>query len=189
MNGGADHAAVRQPSPQAPAMGGCLAAAQGEQAPPDLLPEGPVGVEEVRRAAEAVTETAQRDGLVRPHLIAVTVLTSIDHATLSQIGIASSPEESVLRLAQLAADSGIDGVVASPAEVQAIRANIIKPRFLVVTPGVRPAHADRDDQKRVMTPGGALSAGADYLVIGRPITGAKDPFAAAQAVLAEMNQP
>ena len=147
------------------------------------------GAEMMRRAAEAVTETAQRDGLVRPHLIAVTVLTSIDHATLLQIGIASSPEESVLRLAQLAADSGIDGVVASPAEVHAIRANINKPRFLVVTPGVRPAHANPDDQKRVMTPAGALSAGADYLVIGRPITGAKDPFAAAQAVLAEMNQP
>ena len=154
------------------------------------------GSEMMLRAAESVTETAQHEGLPRPHLIAVTVLTSVDSATLSEIGIALSPEEWVLRLAELAERAGLDGVVASPREAQAIRslatsgkAAPIDSGFLIVTPGVRPASADRpDDQKRVATPTAALQAGADYLVIGRPIIGAKDPSEAAHTILAEMEK-
>ena len=95
--------------------------------------------------------------------------------------------ECVLRLAKLAANSGMDGVVASPLEAQALRSNLTNPGFLLVTPGVRPAGGPLDDQKRVTTPAVALLAGADYLVIGRPITGAKDPLAAAQTILAELD--
>ena len=144
------------------------------------------GTEMMSRAAEVVTETAARTGLARPRVVAVTVLTSVDSVTLSEIGIASSPMEWVLRLATLAAASGLDGVVASPLEAQALRSSLIKPGFLLVTPGVRPAGGPLDDQKRVTTPSAALRAGADYLVIGRPITGAKDPLAAVQTILAEL---
>jgi len=144
------------------------------------------GTEMMRRAAEVVTETAARTGLARPRVVAVTVLTSVDSVTLSEIGIASSPMEWVLRLATLAAASGLDGVVASPLEAQALRSSLTKPGFLLVTPGVRPAGGPLDDQKRVTTPSAALRAGADYLVIGRPITGAKDPLAAVQTILAEL---
>jgi len=144
------------------------------------------GAEMMSRAAEAVTETASRAGLARPRVVAVTVLTSVDSVTLSEIGMASSPLECVLRLARLAADSGLDGVVASPLEAQALRSSLANPGFLLVTPGVRPAGGALDDQKRVTTPAAALSAGADYLVIGRPITGAKDPVGAARTILAEL---
>ncbi len=144
------------------------------------------GTEMMSRAAEVVTETAARTGLARPRVVAVTVLTSVDSVTLSEIGIASSPMEWVLRLAALAAASGLDGVVASPLEAQALRSSLTKPGFLLVTPGVRPAGGPLDDQKRVTTPSAALRAGADYLVIGRPITGAKDPLAAVQTILAEL---
>ncbi len=153
------------------------------------------GVEMMRRAIGSTSETAQREGLVRPRLIAVTALTSVDRTTLSQIGIASSPEEWVLRLARLAEHSGLDGVVASPQEAQSIRslatqreASAAKPEFLIVTPGVRPAGANPDDQKRIATPAAALLAGADYLVIGRPITGAKNPAEATNTILAEMKK-
>jgi orotidine-5'-phosphate decarboxylase len=128
---------------------------------------------------------AETERIARPLVLAVTVLTSVDSGTLAQIGIASSPAESVLRLAKLAEDSGLDGVVASPRESLSIR-NSTKPGFLIVTPGIRPAHADLNDQKRVSTPAEALGAGADYLVIGRPITGAENPAEAVRTVLAEM---
>jgi orotidine-5'-phosphate decarboxylase len=149
------------------------------------------GTEMMRRAVESTAETAQREGVVRPHLIAVTVLTSVDTATLSEVGIAWSPEEWVLRLARLAERAGLDGVVASPQEAHAIRSQstageTTRPGFLIVTPGVRPASADLGDQKRVATPKAALQAGADYLVIGRPITEAKNPSEAARTILAEM---
>jgi orotidine-5'-phosphate decarboxylase len=144
------------------------------------------GGEMMSRAAEAVAETAARTGLARPRVVAVTVLTSVDSLTLSEIGIASSPMECVLRLAKLAANSGMDGVVASPLEAQALRSSLTNPGFLLVTPGIRPAGGPLDDQKRLTTPAAALRAGADYLVIGRPITGAKDPLAAARTILAEL---
>lgn len=146
------------------------------------------GAEMMRRAVEAVTETASVAGTVRPAVLAVSVLTSIDADTLAQIGVNGSPEESVLRLVKLAEQSGVDGVVASPQEAERIRAAVANQQFLIVTPGIRPAdnNATADDQRRVSTPAAALAAGADYLVVGRPITGAADPVAAARQIVAEM---
>jgi len=146
------------------------------------------GAEMMRRAVEAVAEVAEREGTVRPAVLAVTVLTSMDANALSQIGVNASPEESVLRLVKLAEESGVDGVVASPQEAATIRATVANRRFLIVTPGIRPAGGEVGDQRRVATPAAALAAGADYLVVGRPITGAPDPVAAARQIAAEMTQ-
>jgi orotidine-5'-phosphate decarboxylase len=145
------------------------------------------GSEMMQRAVEAVAEVAEREGTPRPAVLAVSVLTSIDAKTLAQIGINSSPEESVLRLVKLAERAGVDGVVASPQEAAGIRAAVEKAEFLIVTPGIRPASAATgDDQRRVATPEAALKAGANYLVVGRPITSASDPVAAARAISGEM---
>lgn len=119
-----------------------------------------------------------------PLLIAVTVLTSLDADDLTAIGCPGDPRERVLRLATLARDAGLGGVVCSPQEAAPVRA-ALGPGFRLVTPGVRPAGSDTGDQKRVMTPAEALAAGADYLVIGRPITAAPDPLAALAAIEAE----
>lgn len=148
------------------------------------------GAEMMRSAVEAVSEVVERERTVRPAVLAVSVLTSIDANALSQIGINSSPEESVLRLVKLAEQSGVDGVVASPQEAKTIRAMVAHREFLIVTPGIRPARQDAgaDDQRRVSTPEAALKAGADYLVVGRPITSAADPVAAAQEIATEMEQ-
>lgn len=118
-------------------------------------------------------------------LLAVTVLTSHTAATLGEIGVADALQASVRRLARLAQDAGADGVVASPNEVALIRSEC-GPSFLVVTPGIRPAGTAALDQARAATPAAALRAGADYLVVGRPISEARDPRAAAAAILAEM---
>ena len=146
------------------------------------------GTEMMKRAVAAVSEVAERNGAPRTAVLAVSVLTSMDASTLSQIGVNSSPEESVLRLVKLAAGAGVDGVVASPQEAQRIRSTVTTPGFLIVTPGIRPAAKDAaaDDQRRVATPAAALSAGASYLVVGRPITAAADPVAAAREIVAEM---
>ena len=143
------------------------------------------GSEMMKRAADAVAEVATRNGTPAARVLAISVLTSVDAVILSEIGVAGSPAESVLRLLKLAESSGVDGVVASPQEVAVIRSNVTNTKFLVVTPGIRPATAE-DDQRRVATPAAALAAGADYLVIGRPITGAPDPVAAAHTILKEM---
>lgn len=121
----------------------------------------------------------------RPLLIAVTILTSMGAEDLAEIGFDGTPEENVLRLSALAESSGLDGVVCSPREAAAIRAQA-DPDFNLVTPGVRPATASLDDQKRVMTPADAIRAGSSYLVVGRPITGAQDPLASLQAINAEV---
>ncbi len=121
----------------------------------------------------------------RPRVIAVTVLTSLDAASLTELGIAGSPLEVVVRWARLARECGLDGVVASAQEATAVRA-ACGPDFLIVTPGIRPAWAASDDQKRIVTPRDAVAAGADVLVVGRPITRADDPAAAARRVLEEM---
>ncbi len=121
----------------------------------------------------------------RPRLLAVTILTSSTQKTLQAVGIEHPLEQMVLRLAKLARDCGMDGVVASPLEIEAIRA-ACGPGFLIVTPGVRPAFASVDDQKRIMTPAEAVKAGADYLVIGRPIARADDPAAAAELIVDEI---
>ena len=146
------------------------------------------GAEMMRRAVEAVAEVAERDGTTRAKVLAVSVLTSIDADTLAQIGVNSSPEESVLRLVKLAEQAGVDGVVASPQEAARIRATVADRELLIVTPGIRPAENDAGDQRRVSTPAAALAAGADYLVVGRPITAAADPVAAARRIAAEMQQ-
>jgi orotidine-5'-phosphate decarboxylase len=117
--------------------------------------------------------------------IAVTVLTSLDDATLESVGQRGPAAEQVVRLARLAQTSGLDGVVCSAHEIALIR-KACGADFLLVVPGIRPAGADLADQKRVMTPGEAHRAGADILVIGRPITGAADPAAAAKAIADEL---
>ena len=114
-------------------------------------------------------------------IIGVTILTSHDATSLSEIGLREEPETGVLRLAELAQKSGLDGVVCSPLEIVKIR-QICGEDFLIVTPGVRPANAELGDQKRVLTPQAALDAGASWLVVGRPITAASDPVAAAKAL-------
>ena len=143
------------------------------------------GPEMMKRAAEAVTEVAERNGTPRAAILAISVLTSVDSEILSQIGVTDSAADSVMRLVKLASAAGMDGVVASPQELTAIRSAITKPEFLVVTPGIRPAET-QDDQRRVATPEAALAAGASYLVVGRPITAAADPLAAALAIVSEM---
>jgi orotidine-5'-phosphate decarboxylase len=115
----------------------------------------------------------------------VTILTSSTVETLRQIGIEHSIQDMVVRLALLAKSSGMDGVVASPLEIGLIR-EACGPDFLIVTPGVRPSFASADDQKRIMTPAEAVSSGADYLVIGRPIAKAGDPAHAAECIANEI---
>jgi orotidine-5'-phosphate decarboxylase len=144
------------------------------------------GTEMMRRTADAVGEVAEREGLVRPKIIGVTLLTSVNQKVLTEVGVASSPDQHVPALAQLAAASGLDGVVASPLEVVSVRAAVTKKDFLVVTPGVRPSGAAPHDQRRRATPAEAIRAGSDYLVIGRPIIDADDPVAAADSIVAEI---
>lgn len=140
----------------------------------------------LRAAVEAARETSPTP----PLLLGVTVLTSLDSAALkAELGVTESLEEYVARLARLAQSAGLDGVVASPHEVAAIK-QACGPTFLAVTPGVRPTWAGSADQRRVMTPAEALRAGADYLVIGRPITAAPTeiggPAAAADRIVEEL---
>lgn len=147
---------------------------------------GAGGSQMMKRTAEAVSEVAEREGLVRPKVIAVTVLTSFEAATLAEVGITAGTREQVERLARLAAACGLDGVVASPQEVALVRAAVERDDFVLVAPGVRPAGMGAHDQKRVMTPAEAVRAGADYLVVGRAILDADNPVTAAQEILAEM---
>lgn len=145
------------------------------------------GLEMMRRTTEAVSESCTRSGVKAPSIIAVTVLTSSSELTLTEIGL-PSPDKLVKRLALLSEAAGLDGVVASPHEVTIVRSAVKKTPFLVVTPGVRPSGVERNDQKRVTTPREAVMAGADYLVVGRPILEAVDPVDAAQKIVAEMQQ-
>ena len=133
----------------------------------------------------SAARAALGEGAERPLLIAVTVLTSIDEPTLHAVGVAGSIAEQVARLAALTADAGLDGVVCSPLEIGVLRAQR-GPSFKLVTPGVRPATSGLDDQVRVATPATAISAGASYLVVGRPVTQAADPLAALAAINAEI---
>lgn len=138
-------------------------------------------------AAEGAATAARELGGRRPIVLAVTVLTSLDRAALGrELGVADSVEGHVLHLAALAAAAGLDGCVASPNEVGALRTSR-GAGWVIVTPGVRPAGSAMGDQSRIATPGAAVSAGAHYLVVGRPITAAPDPARAADAVLREMS--
>lgn len=143
------------------------------------------GSEMMSRAVDSVNEVAAKGG-ERSKVLAISVLTSIDETILSQIGVTSTPAESVLRLVKLAEAAGVDGVVASPREIETIRRTISSSDFLVVTPGIRPSANELGDQKRVATPAAAIAAGASYLVVGRPITGAPDPLAAATTIVDEI---
>jgi orotidine-5'-phosphate decarboxylase len=136
-------------------------------------------------ARNAVDETAQRHGRPAPLLIAVTVLTSLSATDLGAIGIAATPAEQALRLARLAQANGADGVVCSAQEAAALRA-ACGAAFTLVTPGIRPAGVGVHDHARAMTPEAAIAAGADYLVVGRAITGAADPLAALAAINASI---
>ena len=139
-----------------------------------------------RAMIEAAAGAARRAGATRPRLLAVTVLTSLDERDLEDIGARGPLDELVVRRARLAAEAGADGVVASPREAALVRA-AAPPGFLIVTPGVRPAGAATGDQKRVMTASEARAAGADLVVVGRPIRDAADPAAAARAMAAELS--
>ncbi len=143
------------------------------------------GRDMMRAFGDGGREAAARAGRPVPKLIAVTVLTSLDAGALATIGLSGTPREAAVRLAALAREAGLDGVVCSPEEISAIRAACGKD-FLLVVPGVRPAGAALGDQKRVATPADAVRAGADLLVVGRPITGAPDPAEAARAIVAEI---
>jgi orotidine-5'-phosphate decarboxylase len=144
------------------------------------------GSEMMRRTASAVAESAALEGFTRPSIIAVTVLTSSDQTTLAEVGLSTSPEALVQRLSILAEAAGLDGVVASPLEVGVVRSVVKKPDFIVVTPGVRPEGVALDDQSRVSTPRAAIDAGANYLVVGRPIIESPDPARAALQIVEEM---
>jgi orotidine-5'-phosphate decarboxylase len=139
------------------------------------------GREMMRRAVKAREQSA-------PHLLllGVTVLTSLDENDLREIGVGAAPEAQVVRLARLAVECGLGGLVCSPREIAPLRAQL-PPSVKLITPGIRPAGAGGgDDQMRVMTPAEAVQAGADFIVVGRPIFKATDPAAAAQAILAEL---
>lgn len=138
-------------------------------------------------AVSATAAAAEKFKARKPSVIAVTVLTSLDDAALAEMGIAEASAEHVATLAALARDAGCDGVVCSPNEAAAMR-GMLGPDALVVTPGVRPAGDDAGDQARTATPAEAIEAGASHLVIGRPITGAADPAAAADAIRKEITE-
>lgn len=144
------------------------------------------GSEMMKAASQEVGEVCEREGLDRPLIIAVTVLTSSNNDTLSEIGITGEIQQQVLSLAELTAKCGLDGVVSSPQEIEPIRALVASKEFVIVTPGIRPASATKDDQKRVMTPAEAVQVGADHLVIGRPITAAPDRIKAVEQILEEI---
>ena len=144
------------------------------------------GSEMMKRTAAAVAETAAREGLNKPAVIGVTLLTSVDQETLRQIGIDDEPTSVVKRLALLAQTAGLDGVVASAHEIKVIREAVPRSGFVIVTPGMRSAADASDDQRRVMTVGQAISAGADYVVVGRPILNSESPANAARAFLQEI---
>ncbi|HWD36223.1 MAG TPA: orotidine-5'-phosphate decarboxylase [Casimicrobiaceae bacterium] len=128
-------------------------------------------------ARAAVDDASKETGVRTPLLIAVTVLTSLDRAALLDLGIDAEPASHALRLARLTQAAGLDGVVCSAAEARVLR-DALGPSFKLVTPGIRPAGSGSDDQARVVTPAQAIANGADYLVVGRPITAATDPLAA-----------
>jgi len=146
------------------------------------------GYDMMKAAADEAAAFAGRSGLPRPRLVGVTVLTSMSAEDLAETsGYLGSVEDLVLKRAELARKAGLDGIVASVRETGRIR-EALGDGFIIVTPGIRPAGAAPGDQKRVATPRGAIDAGSDYLVIGRPIYEAESPGAAADAILAEMGE-
>lgn len=144
------------------------------------------GREMMSAAAEAALQVAGETGQPRALVLGVTVLTSLNAEILGgELGVTRGVEEQVVSLARLAQSAGLDGVVASPHEIAAVRA-ACGPTFLILTPGIRPKGSEAGDQKRFLTPGEAVAAGADYLVVGRPVVCAKDPAATVREILDEM---
>jgi orotidine-5'-phosphate decarboxylase len=144
------------------------------------------GIDMMKAAAESARETAEKHDLPAPTVLAVTILTSMDEKSMrKELKITRSLQREVVHLARLAQRAGMHGVVASPQEIKMLR-RTIRGKFVVLTPGVRPAWADKDDQMRVMTPGEAVRAGADYIVVGRPVLKARDRKAAVEKILEEL---
>jgi len=147
------------------------------------------GMDMMKAAAASAGETADAHGLQRPLVLAVTILTSMDDLSLRRdLKINRSLRREVAHLARLAQRAGMSGVVASPQEIKLLR-KAVRGSLVILTPGVRPAWATKDDQKRVMTPGEAVACGADYIVIGRPLLKAADRQAAVENILREISQP
>lgn len=144
------------------------------------------GREMMRKAVETVREAALREHIPAPLLLGVTILTSVDQTTLQEtLSTPSSIEEMVVHLARVADEAGMDGAVASPQELRLLRKDLPSP-FRLVTPGIRLSSGEHQDQRRVATPRQAIEAGADYIVIGRPILESKDPIGTIEAILKEM---
>jgi orotidine-5'-phosphate decarboxylase len=144
-------------------------------------------LEMMRLTVKEVQRVCRQEQRRRPIMLAVTVLTSLNQDDLKRVGVTQKVAAQVERLALLTKQAGMDGVVASPHEVADIREACGR-RFVIVTPGIRPADSSRNDQQRIMTPAEAVRAGVDYIVVGRPIIEAKDPVAAARAIVADMEQ-
>ena len=145
------------------------------------------GREMMAKAAEAAETAAKQSGLSKPLLLAVTVLTSLKQEQLKEIGMDDRVGEQVLRLARLAKENGMDGVVCSPQEIDIIKGEFGQD-FLVISPGIRPTWAAAQDQKRILTPAKAIAKGVDYMVIGRPITQAPSPAEAFLKIEEELNR-
>jgi len=145
------------------------------------------GLDMMKAAKESAKETALKYNLPMPAVLAVTVLTSMDEKALrKELKITRSLQRQVAHLARLAQRAGMSGVVASPQEIRMLR-RAVRGEFIILTPGVRPAWAGKDDQKRVMTPGDAVKAGADYIVVGRPVLKTADRREAVRKILEEIN--
>jgi orotidine-5'-phosphate decarboxylase len=142
------------------------------------------GAAMIRAAVDASRDAAASAGLAQPTILAVTILTSHDERDLEAVGIAGPASDAVLRLAALARDAGAGGAVCSPLEVASVRG--VFPSATLVVPGIRPSGASADDQARTATPGAAVTAGADRIVVGRPITRAPDPATVAEAIAREI---
>jgi orotidine-5'-phosphate decarboxylase len=151
----------------------------------DLHASGSLGM--MQQSVAEVNRVCRNEQLRRPKILAVTVLTSLTRDDLRRVGVQAGVESQVVRLARLAREAGMDGVVASPLEIGRIRKECGR-GFLIVTPGVRSARSSWDDQKRVLTPEQAITAGADYIVVGKPIRDARDPQAAAREIVMEMER-
>lgn len=139
----------------------------------------------LQRSMSTIKECCEKKSLKRPLIVGVSVLTSIDEEDFNALGLSGRMEDQVKRLADLALNSGLDGIVCSAKELKGLRKHIDK-NFIIVTPGIRPKWGERNDQKRIMTPTEAIKLGANYLVIGRPITGAKDPALAFEKLCSEV---
>lgn len=144
------------------------------------------GLQMMKHALYAAKEEAGKLKLNRPKILGVTILTSLNEFDIKEIGICRNLDEEVLHLSRMAEQAKLDGIVASPNEISLIRKELGKD-FIIVTPGIRPSWAaTKDDQKRIMTPKEAIKAGADYIVVGRPIIEAKDPLEAAKKIIKEI---